>query len=201
MPPEGRRIDFGFLSDASQRLQRFLGVSGELSPKIEAEPKLLPQLIVGDLTLPGYGSMGGRRWAVSRDFAAGAGNMCYVGYKATTDVIVTRMDCWYTVGGTLRIAYQGPNDADPFAMTLANGVFIDRAQSINETAPLTNGTSNAALGVLTGVIITTKANNAALGVPIQYYDQFFMLAGSKLIFFDAAANNNTLAFNVFGRAP
>lgn len=201
MAPSSKRIDYGFLSDASSRLQRFLGVSGELSPRIEAEPALIPTLLCGDLTLPGYGSVGGRRWATSKDFAAGAGNPCYIGFKAVQDVIVTRLDLWYTVGGTLRVSYLGPLDADPFAMATANGVFVDRAQSINEVAPLTNGTSNAALGILGGAIITTKANAAALGVPIQYYDQFFMLAGSKLIFFDSAANNNTLAFSVFGRTP
>lgn len=199
--PQGKQIDYGFLSDASQRLQRFLGVSGELSPKVEAEPKLQPVLLAGDLTLPGYGSTGGRRWAASRDFSAGGANMCYVGYKASIDLIVTSFDIWYTVGATLRVAYLGPNDADPFAFGTATGVFIDRAQSVNETSPVVNGTSNAALGVLSGTIKTIKANNAALGVPIIYSDPFFMLAGSKLILYDASAVNNTLAFNVQGRAP
>lgn len=199
--PQPRQIDFGFLSDASSRLQRFLGVSGELSPKVRAEPELLPVLLAGDLTLPGYGNAGGRRFVAGTEFAAGAGNLCYIGYKATVDCIIEMMDCWYTVGTQLVICYLGPNDADPFAMTTAAGLFIDRAASANEVAPLTVGTSNVNIGIPSGSFRRLRVNNAALGVPVTYYDKFFMLAGSKIILLDRNASNNTLSFNVAGRAP
>jgi hypothetical protein len=204
MPPQGkspRRIDFSFLGDASARLSRFLGVSGQLSPSVNPEPEIIPVVLVGDATLPGYGSQSGRRFLACVQSGPSAVGVL-VGIKATIDLIVDEVEVEVKAGGDIRLGYGGPNDADLTTLTTqADGVLIDRAASKNEIPPMTGGGTTLAGWGSFPTVQHWYPVAATVGQPLKISTGWYMVAGSKLYVGYITAASQTIAINVRGRLP
>ena len=129
------------LGDVETRVRRILNLEG-LVP-LDWDGKILPVMVVGDGTLPGYGNRL-RRWNMASFGTGAAGVDRWV--TCDQDVIIDRIICMPVAATLVQIFYQGPNDTTPGAIAGRNAPMIDRAQTSAELAPI----RDAQLGVAGG---------------------------------------------------
>ena len=185
-----------YLGEAAQRLINALGVDGLVDPRYKAGEAILPVILVADATGPGMGSRRGRKWSAGL-VQAGGGATQSLALRANADVVVERIQIVTTsaAGTEWRLFYLGPADADPILIATQNVLFLDRAQTGVEFAPLLTGAVTPQVIPATGSIWrTTSSTNQLQEVRIT---PFMMVAGSKLLFSQSGIADSRV--NFFGR--
>jgi len=134
----------GYLGELGRRLQRFLGFDGE--PGATFDANAIPVMLVGDLSLPGYGEQQGRRWAAFQ--IVFAGDMYWL--RAEADCIVESLSVARFTGGAaasdINFRIAPINTADPFALVKTSLLFLDRTASITDKPPLVANNGLTAVG-------------------------------------------------------
>lgn len=138
-----RAFGQGYLGELGARLQRLLGFDGEAGAAFTSTA--VPVMLVGDGTLPGYGNMQGRRFAVpSAQIVAATTSQFFM--RAGQDLIIERVIVHrQNVAATLgyfTMAYVIASEPDPAAM-VARGLFLDRPISTSDR-PMVTGNVYAA---------------------------------------------------------
>lgn len=183
-----------YFSDLSTRLQRYLGLDTEVP--VEFTPNAVPVVLVGDLTLPGFGVQLGRRFSVGK-VIAGGGATHQIGFKAQSDLLIESIQVNATdaTGSELIVRYTGPDvAADPMVIATADAFFLDRALS-TDLAPLLTGASTPLAA--TGNIMwrsTMQVNGLPFFVGIC---PFLLVAGAR--FHLTSSGIADMRVNVFGR--
>lgn len=149
-----------FLGEASLRLSRLLGLPGGVSPQFPDRSSIVPVVLLGDATLPGYGGLSLRRFAGSHQTAAGVGIMSTL-YVATADVILLGLQAVLAAVADVTLSYGGPAQALPGAAATADTYFVDRAQAA-EPAPLLVGNLD---GVAVSGQLLYRTRPTAINVP------------------------------------
>jgi hypothetical protein len=188
-----------FLGDALNRLVRMLGVSGSASPEYDDGSKIVPTVIVGDGTFPGYGAEKLRRFKIGFLSTNNAGFPVHVGFTAQRDCIIQRITLSWTVANTgISIRYFGPNDALPFAIANSAGCFVDRALSSGEVAPLLVGDDITGAAVNGARIWQYEMQAAQLGNLQEALTEPWLLMGGATFIVRTQTNNVRLNVNVEG---
>jgi hypothetical protein len=162
------------LGDVESRIRRILNLEG-LVPT-DWDGKILPVMIVGDGTLPGYGGSRLRRWQLSNFLTGAAGVDRWV--TCDSDVIIDRIACIPGANTVVSVFYQGPNDATPGAIAGRNAPMIDRAQTAAELAPI----RDAQLGLAGGSTLFNMpgAGTINVGAIYEIIRTPFLLAGPNV---------------------
>lgn len=191
------QLEQSYLGDAESRLSRALRLLGATDPRYQRGEHILPVVLIGDGTLPGYGVGAGRRFLAGLVTNGTIAAISAVGVLAQQDLIITSLTASWTVGGILTLTYQGPNDAAAFAMATTGGCYVDRAASSAEVAPILFGNDSAA--AITGAVIWRS--DATTSGPLNEIIPagFCMVAGSRLILRTSAVNCR-LNLNIRGQA-
>ena len=159
LPGQGA-IDRPFLGEAAIRIARLLGVTGAVSPAFERQETIIPVVMLGDATLPGYGGQSQRRFGASHQTTAGAGIMSTV-VVASQDVILYAVQFLTATVGTYTLTVGA--GAPPSAAATADVFFTDRLGGTGaEIAPLLTGNGDGV--ALTGSLIW-RGNPTAINVP------------------------------------
>jgi len=165
-----------YFSDLATRLQRYLGLESQVP--VDFTPNCVPVVLTGDLTLPGFGTQFGRRFAVGK-VVAGGGAVHSIGFKAQADLLIEGLQIVATdaAGSELIVRYTGPDVvADPIVIATADAFFVDRAVS-TDLAPVLTGAATGAAA--TGNILWRGSNlaNTLYAVGIV---PFLMVRGSRI---------------------
>lgn len=199
--PSKQQSERPFLGEALNRLNRMLGVQGSVSPNFRDGSDLIPTVLLGDGTLPGYGQQSLRRFLASEQGAQAAGQPTTVGFQAAIDVIITRFSYSFTAAaGLQRIKYFGPNDNLPYALSSPNGVWVDRAITSAETSPLTSGTDITGIAIAGGTVYRYESQAAQVGLLIEALRGPFLLAQGAALFLMNPTVNVRWNVNVEGMA-
>lgn len=181
-----------FLGELSDRLYRALGLDGPVSADVSYT--VLPMIQVADGTLPGMGSQRLRRFA----FGGQTNYFTQIHhFEALQDIIITRLEFDYDVFaafGKIVLSYKGPDDAIGAEVPggIDTGVFLDRARTMNEVAPIRQ---------LVGGAIGTKFWAGALQGStsrIVLEEPFFLQDGARLIVSGSAGVGSAPNFNLWG---
>lgn len=190
-----------FLGDALNRLQRMLGVTGSASPVYEDGSKIVPVVVVGDGTFPGYGAQQLRRFKCSLSGTGAVGQPTNVGFSATRDVIIQRITInWLVANAGFSLRYFGANDTLPWAIATPNGVFVDRALSGAEVSPVNMAFDNTGIAVGGTSIWFYEPQAGQLGIQLETITQPFLLMAGAAIIVRGTTVNNRLNVNVEGMA-
>ena len=164
-------IDQGYLGEAATRLSRLLEVRGLVSPKFHTREDILPVVVLGDATLPGYGDNRLRRFACAHQTGAGAG-IGSTFFRATADLIITRISCFKATAGASTISLIGAATTPPVVPATADVFFLDRVQG-TEPAPALTGDGDGT--ALTGALIYRFGNETAANINLHAGLEPFLL--------------------------
>jgi len=162
------------LGDVESRIRRILALEG-LVP-VDWNGNIVPVMIVGDGTLPGFGTARLRRWQLANFVTAAAGVDRWI--TVDQDVIIDRIACIPGTACTVTLSYQGPNDASPGAINGRAAPMLDRAQTSQELAPV----RDASLSVAGGSTIFNMpgAGTMPVGSCVEIIRQPFLLCGPNV---------------------
>lgn len=189
----GQRIQQSFLGEAAQRLARALGLDGLISPQFDSQERIIPVALVADGTVPGSGDHRGRRWAGGTILAGGA-QAPRQAFKATEDVVITALQFSSQTAGECTISYLGADEVEPWAIATQGPIFLDRARSAGEFAPVLSG--GDAAGVAFGGRIIWRSTILINTPYVVLITPFLLTAGAKICL--TAAVTATADFNIAG---
>ena len=184
-----------FLGEAATRLYRLLGLDGFVSPVFRDGADVVPVVILGDGTLPGYGQQTLRRFAASHQTVAGAGVMSTV-LVATADVILTDLEVVQATAGLYTLTIGGSSQALPSAAATLDVFFTDRIVG-SEPAPMLTGNGDGV--AVTGSLIG-RAQAPAANQTVRLLLAPIMLSAGCWLQVRGAAAALTHTVNLYGMA-
>ena len=193
-PGDRGDIDQGYLGEAAARLARLLEVRGLVSPKFHTREDIIPVVVLGDATLPGYGDNRLRRFATAHQTGAGAGVMSTF-FRAAADLIITRISCFKATVGASTISLIGSAVASGLTVATGDVFFTDRTAG-TEPAPAFTGDGDGT--ALTGALIYRFGNETAVNVTLHAGLEPFLLPSGGIIQVRGAAAAVVQNVNISG---